>query len=463
MGMTEQELFEVLSTFNQFHILNHYSGLSVAEKTDFLVEIGRFDFRLVFSLYKNALGGSGSSHRIPDIRPASIIPIAETTEEKAFEEEASIKGESLLREGRVAVLIVAGGQGSRLGHDGPKGTFPISPIRKKTLFQLFCEAIRAISRRYDVRMPLLIMTSEENDRDTRTYFDACEYFGLDRENVHFFSQSMLPTLTSEGKIILRDATHIMANPDGHGGSLKAIHDSGLTDRLRNDGITELFYCQVDNPLVKIADPVFLGYHALYRAEMSTKVVRRTTIEEKVGVYASLNSKDSIIEYSDFDGRHMSLLDENGRILYWAGNTAIHILNLSFIERLNKHGFALPYHLARRSVEILGKDGKTARAEGWKFETFVFDAIGLAQKTCCMEVARIEEFSPVKNNEGADSPATAVAAMNRLFRSWLEYAGHATPPDILIEISPLFALDKREMTQRLTDRAFDLYEDTYFGG
>ncbi len=460
--MTEKRLFEMLHEFNQSHILDHYGKLPDQMRTEFLDGLEDLDFKLIFSLYKDAISGPARSRTIQDIGLASIIPIPETATEKTFREEARLKGESLLREGKVGVLIVAGGQGSRLGHNGPKGTLPVSPLKRKTLFQLFCEAIKAMSIRYGSRIPLLIMTSRENDQDTRTYFDDNRYFSLDKEDICFFSQGMLPTISPDGQLILRDNTHIVANPDGHGGSLKAIHDSGLIKRLKHGGITELFYCQVDNPLVKIADPVFLGYHSMARAEMSTKVVRRKTIEEKVGVYVSIAGKEGIIEYSDFDGQHMSLLDPQGEILYWAGNTAIHVLNLSFIDRLNTHGFALPYHLARRIVDAMTPEGWMTRTEGWKFETFVFDAIQFARKTCCMEVAREEEFSPVKNNVGVDSPATAVAAMSNLFKKWLEGAGLVVSPDVLIEISPLFASDTVELVRRVDSDFPDLQKDVYLG-
>jgi UDP-N-acetylglucosamine/UDP-N-acetylgalactosamine diphosphorylase len=461
-GMTEKDLIQMLRKFDQGHILEHYERLSGQQKLDFLGGLEGLDFERIFSLYRDAISGPITPHTIEDIGPAPIIPIPETTGEKALEERARLLGESMLRAGKVAVLIVAGGQGSRLGHDGPKGTFPVSPVKKKTLFQLFCESVKAISIRYGARIPLLIMTSRENGRDTRTYFESCNYFGLDREDVHFFSQSMLPTITPEGRLILRDNTHIVSNPDGHGGSLKAIHDSGLLKRLEHEGITELFYCQVDNPLVKIADPVFLGHHGMVGAEMSTKVVRRKTIEERVGVYVSIAGKEGIIEYSDFGGRHMSSLDTEGEILYWAGNTAIHAINLSFINRLNTHGFALPYHLARRTVEAMAPEEGTIEIEGWKFETFVFDAIGFAKKTCSMEVVRDEEFSPVKNSQGNDSPATAAAAMSNLYRSWLEGAGLKSYPHKLIEISPLFALDKEELAHRLVCEAPDQQEGIYWG-
>jgi UDP-N-acetylglucosamine/UDP-N-acetylgalactosamine diphosphorylase len=273
---------------------------------------------------------------------------------------------------------------------------------------------------------------------------------------------MLPAITPDGNLILQNNLGLFTNPNGHGGSLKALYDSGVLEKLLQEGFTELFYCQVDNPLVKIADPVFLGYHATTRSEVSTKAVRRRSIEEKVGVYVSRNGKDAIIEYSDLSPEYMSALDERGNILYWAGNTAIHIFSLPFIKRINDHGFALPYHCARKNIDIIDRNGKPACLDVWKFETFVFDAIPLADRTCCMEIARDEEFAPVKNKDGADSPETAQAAMIDLHRSWFIKAGVKVVPQAAIEISPLFALDEKELIQKIKNQHPAIETDTYFG-
>jgi UDP-N-acetylglucosamine/UDP-N-acetylgalactosamine diphosphorylase len=396
------------------------------------------------------------------MRPASVISIQKTDEEKPRREEAKRLGESLIRKHETAVLIVAGGQGSRLGFDGPKGTLPVSPIKGKTLFQLFCESVGAASIHYDTTIPLLIMTSHENHHETVKFFNEHTFFGLNRENVHFFQQGRLPSITHQGKLILKDETGIFENPDGHGGSLKALHDSGLLTRLINQGITELFYCQVDNPLTTIVDPLFLGYHRMEDAEISTKAVKRRNIDEKVGVCVAIDGKGAIIEYSDMKKEDMCALDKDGSILYWAGNTALHILSLGFIKRLNYHGFALPYHRAVKHIDTIAHDSKKVKVTGWKFETFVFDAISFAGKACFMEVIREEEFSPVKNKEGIDSAETARADMVNLYKSWLKSAGVITPPDIQVEISPRFALNKEELSAKLEGRNIEIREDTYFG-
>lgn len=457
--MTEEEILNLLQFNGQQHIVKHYRQLSEEKRRVFLTNLQKLNLPLGFELYKKYLQQETSIFR-GEINPAPIITQESLQNDTRKVKEARARGEELLRRQKVAILIVAGGQGTRLGFEGPKGIFPITPIKKKSLFQLFCETVKALSLKYGTQIPLLIMTSQENHNQTVNYFKEHNFFSLATENVYFFQQGMLPTFTPEGYLLLKDETNLLANPDGHGGSLKALYESSLLSHLKNRGVTELFYCQVDNPLVKIADPLFLGVHKMEEAEISTKVVRRRDLKEKVGIYGLLNGHPAIIEYSDFLPADYEALDEKGQIRYWAGNTAIHVISLSFVERLNHYGFALPYHRAIKDVHGWGPDGKLMKQPGWKFETFIFDALPFAQKSCALEVKREQEFAPVKNKEGADSPATARAALNSLYRRWLAETGAEIAPEIQVEISPFFALDKEDLLSRLKGKKLILKEDTY---
>jgi UDP-N-acetylglucosamine/UDP-N-acetylgalactosamine diphosphorylase len=458
--MTAEEFLGFLEGNREYHILDHYRRLDLDQKRDFLAGLAGLDLGGAFQLYREFSEERPSPALPPDIETAPIIPVPQTPEEKVRRGEIFRLGESLIREGQVAVMIVAGGQGSRLGFSGPKGQFPISPVRNKPLFQLFAESIKALSRRYRAGIPLLIMTSHETQIPTQEFFRQHRFFGLEEGQVHFFNQAMLPTLTPQGKLILGNARRLLTNPDGHGGSLKALYGSGLLQLLKDKGYSELFYCQVDNPLVKIADPAFLGYHRLEKADVSTKVVRRQNLEEKVGIYVRAKGKPAVIEYSDLPAEHYRALDGEGNIRYWAGNIGIHVFCLAFVEALNRQGFSLPYHRAIKEVEGLGPDGREARMTAWKFETFVFDSIPLAQKSFCLEVNRDEEFAPVKNQTGIDSPATSREAMNRLFRGWLREAGSEVAPGVRLEISPCFALDKEELVGKLKGERLVIQKDWY---
>ncbi len=456
--MTDQEFLDTLELFEQRHILKHYRTLSPPHRRSFLDANRELDIHLVFQLYKEFCRADHGIIDSATISPPDVICMANDAPGSSGDLTALTRGEALLRRQKVAVLIVAGGQGSRLGFEGPKGTFPLSPVKGKTLFQLMAEQVRSLSMRYAVSIPLLIMTSSDNHRDTVGFFKQNRYFGLNPDMVHFFSQGVLPAVTLNGQLILKDNVRLYTSPNGHGGSLKALWDSGLLIKLMDAGYEDLFYCQVDNPLVRIADPVFLGHHRQGQCQVSTKVVRRRSIKEKVGVYVRLNGKDAIAEYSDLDERHMSALDEKGDILYWAGNTAIHTFSLSFIRELNRHGFALPYHSAKKSAYVISSDWEPANIDVWKFETFVFDAIPFARKTCCMEIRREDEFAPVKNKDGDDSPDTARAALTTLYRDWLMKAGINVSESARLEISPLYALSPRDVVEKLKGKKLPLDGD-----
>ena len=458
--MPREESLDFLEKHNQHHIIQHYRRLSPDKQDLFWENLKGLDLPLVFKLHQEFSGENAVAHVPCDIQPAPIITVPKIPSELVFQKKACVEGETLLRENRIAVLVVAGGQGSRFGFEGPKGIFPVSPVRKKSPFQLFSETVSALNRRYHAAIPLLVMTSRENDRTVKDFFRAHHFFGLDSGAVFFFTQEMLPTITAAGSLILKDETHLFANPDGHGGSLKALHKSGLLSMLVKKGFSDLFYCQIDNPLVKIAEPVFLGYHRMAESEFSLKVLRRRNAAEKIGVYALLDGKPGVIEYSDLAPGSECLTEREG-MRFWAGSIAIHILSLSFMERLNRQGFSLPYHRAVKVVEAPGQDEKAKRVTVWKFETFVFDGLSLAARTCCVETLREEEFAPVKNREGEDSAEIAAKAISNRFRQWLVKTGRAVvAPDMPVEISPYYALDKEELATKLKGKTLVIKEGTY---
>ncbi len=458
--MKEEYFLNLLKKYNQAHVFEHYQSLSLLEKEKFINEMGGLDLEFAFSLYeKTSHQKSPVKHNI-DIYPSRIFTIPKNSDEQSKKEDARILGESFICKNKMAVLIVAAGHGSRLGFDGPKGCFQISPVKNKSLFQLFAEQVRALSLRYKITVPLLIMTDIEMLPEVKDFFKAHNFFGLDPQTVHFFQQEMLPTLTVDGKLILKDKIHLFVNPSGHGGCIKALYNSGLSKKLIEDGYSDLFYCQVDNPLVKIMDPVFAGYHKMESSEISTKVVRRRNCQEKVGIFVAENGKAKVIEYSDLDPDNRCILDNNGQIRDWAGNTAIHMISLELIERLNEHGFSLPYHQAIKAIDSFAAQGEIAEIKGWKFETFVFDAISLAKNTCCMEICREEEFAPLKNKDGDDSPETVRIALSNMYKDWLKFAGIEVNPQVRVEISPLFVLSKEELRSKIKKTNIGRDKDIY---
>ncbi len=401
--------------------------------------------------------------------PANVIAMPRTKEQIQKANEAREIGEHILRSGKVGIILVAGGQGTRLGFHGPKGKFPITPVRHKSLFQHHGEKILALSKRYQIILPWYIMTSEINHDETLDFFDKNKYFNLDPSNIFFFQQQMIPGVDEKGKMFLEQKNRIFTNPNGHGGTLQALRHSGALEDLTRRGIEELFYFQVDNVLVQICDPVFLGYHIQAKTEMSSKVLAKRDPYEKVGVIGFLNGKLTVIEYSDLSPLEIEDRNLDGTLKFNAGSIAIHIINRFFIEKLTDGTIHLPYHLARKKIPYFDDSGKSvspSKPNGYKFEMFIFDALQYTANSVVMEVDRKVEFSPVKNAEGEDSANTAQRDLCNMYGNWLEQAGVKISKkgqnenlDGKLEISPIFALDIEEFLAK-TPEGLKFYDGLY---
>ncbi len=289
--------------------------------------------------------------------------------------------------------------------------------------------------------------------------------------VSFFCQGSMPALDLHtGKLLLEAPGRLFLSPDGHGGTLMALASSGLLEKLRSRGVEHLSYFQVDNPLVKAADPVFLGHHLAARAEVSSKTVAKRSPKEKVGVFATVDGRCCLVEYSDLPEKLAEQTDEHGRLLLWAGSPAIHLFEVGFLERMTRDPEGIPFHVARKKVACLGADGRRiepATENALKFERFIFDVLPKAQRWTVVETRREEEFAPLKNATGEDSPATVERLMSSLAAEWIERAGGRVrrhpdgSPAVAVEISPLFALDTEELAAKLPpDTTID--EPEYFG-
>jgi UDP-N-acetylglucosamine/UDP-N-acetylgalactosamine diphosphorylase len=435
----------------QGHIFRFFDDLAADEQATLLAQLQAIDLKRVRKLIEHHLAAGGPA-TAPALAPAPVIPIAATDAEKRDEAKSRKAGEEALKGGHVAVLVVAGGQATRLGYEAPKGTFPIGPVSAKPLFQLHAEKVLALSRRYGKPVPLLVLVSADNHPATRRFFEQHAFFGLDPKLVRFFEQGMLPALDRDGRLLLAERGRIFLSPDGHGGVFRALQASGSLDFLAKRAIETVFYFQVDNPLVKVADPVFLGHHLRRGAEFSLKVVAKRNAAEKVGVYALVDGRSGVVEYSDLPAAARDAKGPDGKLLYGAGSIAIHAFSLAFLRRLGRSDGDLPYHVARKKVPYVDERGEQvqpAEANGLKFESFVFDGLAVAKEVVAMEVLRSEEFAPVKNRTGEDSPESAIRAQSDLFRSWLEDAGLTVEdPAARVEIGPLFALDRAELAARL---------------
>jgi UDP-N-acetylglucosamine/UDP-N-acetylgalactosamine diphosphorylase len=346
--------------------------------------------------------------------------------------------------------MVAGGQGSRLGFEAPKGAYPIGPATQKTLFQFHAEKIRGTWEKYGHATRWYIMTSLTNDRDTREFFEKHNYFGIESDRVRFFTQRMVPSVGLDGKIIMASAFTVFRNPNGSGGVYPALYESGSLDEMASEGVQAMFYFQVDNLIVKVCDPTFLGYHFKTDSEMSLKILPKRDGDEPLGVTVRLDGKTTVVEYIDLPAADKHAKDENGNLKYWAGSIAIHIIGVDFARRQCENGFRLPFHRAVKSIPRLDDEGKPVNDpahKGVKFETFVFDALSDAQNPLIIETKRAIDFSPIKNPRGEDSPESAHRMADELWRSWFKAAG-LEPPKGTFELSPLFAQEERDFVERV---------------
>jgi UDP-N-acetylglucosamine/UDP-N-acetylgalactosamine diphosphorylase len=308
-------------------------------------ELERVDLALVARLVQRLRAGPEAAPR--SLEPPDVFPLRRSRSAEERARRARALGEELLGSGRVGYVVVAGGQASRLGFEGPKGAFPIGPVSARTLFEFHARRLRAARRRYGVGVPWYVMTSPANDADTRAFFARHAHFGLDPADLFFFAQDMLPALDEEGRVLFSAPDALFLAPNGHGGCLLGLASSGALDDMQRRGLSELSYFQVDNPLVRPADPLFLGLHHAAGAGMSSKVVPKRDAAEKVGVLGRVDGKLACIEYSDLPAELREAREPGGELRFRAGNIAVHALAVGFLERLTRGGLELPWHLARK--------------------------------------------------------------------------------------------------------------------
>lgn len=459
--MNTDTLLTAYRDAGQGQVFAHWDALTPDERAALaaqaaevdLAEIDRLNRELVFK-------GAGGGVNLDGLAPAPVVRLPEQGGDAAEWAAARARGEEALRAGRVAAFTVAGGQGTRLGYDGPKGTFAVTPLKRKSLFQVFAEKIQAAGRRYGRPLHWFIMTSHANHAQTEAFFAEHKFFGLDRARVHFFRQGRMPAVGFDGKLLLESRASLALSPDGHGGSLRALHRSGALDLMKAEGVDTLSYFQVDNPLVRCVDPAFIGFHLAAGSEMSSKMVLKAYPEEKVGHFCVQDGKIVVIEYSDMPLAMQRETNPDGSLRYGAGSIAIHVIDREFARRMaaGGEGVALPFHRADKkiaTIDAAGNPVKPEKANGVKFEMFVFDALPFAKNSVVIETARADDFSPVKNAEGLDSPKTCREDQLRQWARWLKAAGEPVETDATglpratVEVSPLFGYDPETFAQRWT--------------
>ena len=437
--MNYAEAEKLLKGCGQEHVLAYWKKLNKKEQEALLAQIATIEPKSV----KYCQSALAKGAEVPDSSKGKAPKVAVLKGKKLAE--AIAAGEKELRAGRVAALLVAGGQGSRLGYDGPKGCFSIGPVTGAPLFYFHARKILARTIRYGRAIPFYVMTSEANNAATVKCFEENDYFGLNPDDVFFFTQGMWPGMTQDGKIILDAPGHVFMSPDGHGGLIAALKKSGALDDMKKRGIKSVFFFQVDNPLVEIADPAFIGYHVLNKSEYSLKLCAKRDPKEKVGVPMQFGKTFRMVEYTEMTDEQCNRKGKDGQLYFLYGSPAIHVFDRAFLQR--EAGKPMPLHLAFKKIPFVDAKGQVVKPDapnGYKFEKFIFDILPNAKAAAFLAFDQKDEFSPVKNAEGGDSPATCKVDMQAKWKKWLAEAGVEVKGDLPIEIDPAYAVDAADL-------------------
>ena len=411
-----EETIEKLKKYNQNEIVNIMSKVYTEEENKKLIEqLNRIDLNQVMNLYKNA-------NNIPLIDERKIEHIEYTDlnnlSEEKFKEYKNI-GIDVIKNNKYAVITMAGGQGTRLGHKGPKGTIKINTVNgEKYLFEIIVESLQKANKKYNVVIPWYIMTSEDNNDQTIQFLKENNFFGYDENKVKFFKQGKVPMVKEDGNIVIDQNKLIKEASDGNGSIYKSLKDANLINQMKEDGIEWIFVGGVDNILLKIVDPVLTGLTITENNLISSKSVVKKNAKERVGVFCKLNGVPKVIEYTELPEKMAEEIDSNGQLMYGEVNILSHLFNIKALEKLSE--VDLPYHTAYKKSNYLDEKGnfvEVTTPNAYKFESYIFDGFSFFNSMSILRVKREEEFAPIKNREGSDSPKTAVNLYNEYVKKY----------------------------------------------
>ena len=400
-----EEVKDILKKYGQEHLLNHYNELDEKKKEILLDQIRNIDFELVKKLYDSTKEQKTNTN--DKITPINYLDKYKLNDQYKYYESI---GKKAIKEGKLAAVTMAGGQGTRLGHSGPKGTYDIGLDSHKSLFELLSDNLKEEGKKYGVVIPWFIMTSRENNKDTVEFFEKHKCFGYQKnKNLFFFEQGELPMMDTEGKILIGEDGLIKLAADGHGGIYESLVKTNMTKKMRELGVEWVFIGGVDNCLAKMVDPVLMGIAIDKKVTVACKSVVKANPHEKVGVFCRRNGKPNVIEYSEITDEMAEATDENGELLYGESHILCNLFSIDAIERMGAE--PLPYHVAFKKAKYIDKDGNLVVPDSpnaYKFEAFLFDAFGEVDDMAVLRVKREEEFAPVKNSDekGVDCPKTA---------------------------------------------------------
>jgi UDP-N-acetylglucosamine/UDP-N-acetylgalactosamine diphosphorylase len=453
------ELHKRLEKVGQEHLLRFKNELTDEQQKSLVAQIEAIDFPALATLYGKKNQASGIEELAQRAKsPSSVFTLGKGNADKTISPESAIaKGCEALDAGQVAVVLVAGGQGTRLGFDHPKGMYPVGPVSDSTLFKILAEKIVALGRRHGRTIPFCIMTSHATHAVTIEYFEANDRFGIAPEDLLVFSQGTMPAVDlGSGRVLLTGKDAIAKTPDGHGGMLAAFDSSSVLGQLEQRGVKHAFYLQVDNALVDVGSPEFLGYHILSGSEYSCQAIEKGSPEDKVGNLVSIDERLNVIEYSDLpkaiaERRNLS----DGSLEISSGSIGVHIFDIPFLRRMADTTDSLPFHIAEKKVPYLDENGTHQSPEtpnAIKFERFIFDLLPQAEKAIVVQVDPSDHFAPLKNADDkseTDTPSWVRDQLIAFAARRLREAGVEVAEGVPVEISPLYALDVEELREKVS--------------
>ena len=400
---------EILQKYEQEHLLVNFEKISAEKKEELLEQILQIDFEQIRDLYEGVGKNVEDTNTI--IEPISYVE--KDTIEENKKQEYFIKGSETLKQGKLAVVTMAGGQGTRLGHNGPKGTFYLNVEPKaKSIFELLCETLKKANEKYSISIPWYIMTSRENNIDTVKFFEENNYFNYNKNDIKFFVQGELPMLSTSGKILLNEQGTIKLAADGHGGVFESMFKNGIVEDMRKRNIEWIFIGPVDNPLAGMVDEILIGLSEKQNFMSAGKSLVKANPNEKVGIFCLKNGKPSVVEYTEISEEMANRVDKNGSLVFGESHINCNMFNIKGIEKIGAD--KLPYHVALKKASYMDEKGEIitpTEPNAYKFESFIFDAFEKLDNMTILRVKREEEFAPVKNAEGTDSPETAIKLYN----------------------------------------------------
>ena len=399
-----QDIIETLKEYKQDHIISLLNKSDEDKKQEIIDQLNHIDLHQLMELYDN-------TKKQIEVKNNKIEAISYNDKEK-IEKKQKEKwdeiGKKIIQNREYAVITMAGGQGTRLGHNGPKGTFKLDVYGKgKYLFEILTENLKEANQKYNTTIPWYIMTSRENNKETVSFLEKNNYFGYDKKSVTIFTQNEMPLINTEGKLLISKDLKIKEASDGNGGTYSSLRASGCLSEMKEKGIKWVFIGGVDNALLKMADVTFLGMTKDLGYEIASKSVVKANPHEKVGVFCKINGRPKIIEYAELPEKMAEERDNNGELRYGESNIMCHLYTIEAIEKISQE--TLIYHSAFKKNSYIDENGREIIPEtpnSYKFESFIFDAFEFFDDMGLLRVKREEEFAPVKNREGADSPKTA---------------------------------------------------------